>query len=117
MRDKNGKKKRKQTFLIGVILAIIIGLFSSQIQTTGAYKGILFILVILGIVVGLLNVANQEASKFLLAGVSLVLVSFMGSAALAIIPAVGSILSALMVLFVPATIIVALKSVFEIAKS
>jgi hypothetical protein len=109
------------SFLIGVILAIILGLFG---PTGTAGDIIVGILVILGIVVGLFNVGNEESSKVMIAGTVLVIVSFMGKTALAVglgnVAYVGGaiqgILDALVLLFVPATIIVALKSLFELAK-
>jgi len=71
---------------------------------------------VLGIVIGLLNITVKESSKFLLASLVLVIVTYMGQGVLIIIPQIGSILSVLLVLFVPATIIVALKTVFELAR-
>lgn len=102
-------------FLIGVILAIVIGLFKAQLGAT-AENAILALLVILGLVVGLLNVGDKDIHTFLLAGLALVIVSYMGTNVLVIIPQISEILNALLILFIPATIIVALKSVFSIAK-
>lgn len=100
-------------FLIGVILAIIIGI----IGVSSAGNTWAIVLIVLGILVGLLNVAGAESKDFLLAGAVLVIVSSMGGQAyLDQIPYIGEIVSALVILFVPATIIVALKSVFAIAK-
>ena len=108
-------------FLIGVLLAVILGIFSSQLSS--AYNAILGLLVIAGILVGLLNIGSKESSKFLLAALALVIVSYMGDNAISALgavaligPILSDILSALLVLFVPATIIVALKTVFSIAK-
>lgn len=98
-------------FLIGVILALIIGLFAVTDPIA------LTILFILGIVVGLLNIRDEEINTFLLAGVVLVIVSSMGAEALEAISQMQGILKALLVMFVPATIIVALKSVFSVAKA
>ena len=116
VKKKYGNLIGAWAFLIGVILAAVIGLFTKFVGAE-TYTTISMILVVLGIIVGLLNVANKESSGFLLAGVVLVLVSFMGQSVLSIIPQVRLILGALLTLFVPATIIVALKSVFEISKS
>jgi len=102
-------------FLIGVILAVVIGLFSLQFGAT-TNKVILGALVILGIIVGLLNIGIKDSSNFLLAAIGLVIVSYIGQGILIIIPQIGGILNALLVLFVPATIIVALRTIFEIAK-
>tara|TARA_Y100000310_G_C20674703_1_gene812308 strand:- start:492 stop:860 length:369 start_codon:yes stop_codon:yes gene_type:complete len=107
-------------FLIGVILAIIIGLFFQE----NINPVILGILSVLGLIVGYF-VSNEQSQTFLLATVSLVLVSFAGISGLILNAAfigvqigkiISSILGALIVLFVPATIIVALKTVFAIAK-
>lgn len=103
------------SFLIGVILAVIIGLFKAQLGAA-AGSAILAILVILGLVVGLLNVGDKNANAFLLAGLALVIVSFMGANALGVIPQIGEILNTLLIMFIPATVIVALKSVFSISK-
>ena len=98
-----------------MLLAIVIGLFTSYLGAE-TYKIILIVLVVLGIIIGLLNVNHKESSGFLLAGLALVVVSFFGQATLSIIPQIGSVLSALLVLFVPAVIIVALKAMFVISR-
>jgi len=109
-------------FLGGLILAVILGLFSASLNPS-IYSVIVALLVIAGILVGLLNVTSKESQGFLLAGVSLVIVSYCGQGTLTglgnitwIGPILSNVLSSLMILFVPTTIIVALKSVFELAK-
>lgn len=99
-------------FLIGVILAVIVGLVG-LVATEGIWA---IALVILGIIIGLLNVGGAELKEFLLAGTVLVIVSSLGGGILLGVGYVGPILQALVVLFVPATIVVALKVVFAIAK-
>ena len=108
-------------FLVGVVLAVLVGFFAGE----NLNPIILYILAGLGIVVGYF-VAEKDVKTFLLASVSLVLVSYAGVQGLVLSAAlsginIGYILSAMMgallVLFVPATIIVALKTVFSIAKS
>jgi uncharacterized membrane protein (UPF0136 family) len=85
---------------------------------------VLSILAILGVIVGYF-VNDKESQTFLLASVSLVIVSFAGIQGLVLNAAIigidigeliSSILGALLVLFVPATIVVALKVVFAIAR-
>ena len=102
-------------FLIGIVIAVTLGAFSAQV-TASAKTTVLWILVLLGIVIGLLNITNKESSRFLLASLALVIVSYFGRTILMIIPTLGSVLGSLLVLFVPATIIVALKLVFEMSK-
>ncbi|MBC8494807.1 hypothetical protein H8D36_01505 [archaeon] len=96
-------------FLVGFILALIFGAF-------GAVDVLAWLLVVLGLVVGFLNITDKETKPFLLAGTVLVIVSALGANAMSVIPVVGSILNAILALFIPATIIVALKSVFQLAK-
>ncbi len=78
------------------------------------------ILALLGLIVGLLNVGGAETTSFLMAGTVLVIVTGLGGDSIRDVPGIGSMLSgilnAIMILFVPATVVVALKSVFEIAK-
>ena len=113
-------------FLIGVILAIAIGLSTTLLpipMLTIYSKQIYAILVLLGIVVGFLNVTGRETQTFLIAGAVLVIVSRFGMDGVTatiigfgVSAAVSSVFGALIALFAPATIIVALKTVFSIAK-
>jgi hypothetical protein len=106
-------------FLIGIILAIVLGLFAESF--TGVSRNVLYIgLVVLGLVVGFLIVGDKDAMNFLIAAVSLVVVSGLGNNSLLFIANISpiltyivKILSALLVMFIPATIIVALKTVFS----
>ncbi len=100
-------------FLIGIILAVIFGFLAYQ-----TWLG--WLLVVLGIVIGLLNIADVEVQPFLIAGVVLVIVSYFGAGVFAFerlgVEFLGNILSNVLMLFVPATVIVALKSVFSMAR-
>ena len=105
-------------FLFGIILAVV-GLFAGE-NTSPIILGIL---AILGLVVGF-SVSEKNVQTFLFASVSLVIVSFAGMQGLVLSAAVmgisigkivASILGTLLVLFVPAAIIVSLKTVFSIA--
>ncbi|MEM4181566.1 MAG: hypothetical protein QXX68_00160 [Candidatus Pacearchaeota archaeon] len=107
-------------FLIGVILAVLVGILQTTLDIRSS--GIPYILlVILGVGVGLFNFNEKDSFTFLVASLSLVIVSGFGQTALVyvskvpILSSLSDILAALMVMFVPATIIVALKTVFSIA--
>jgi hypothetical protein len=108
-------------FLIGVIFAIAMGLSQKLFNITYSNTPYAF-LVILGMIIGFLNVGDRDSMTFLIASLSLVIVSGFGQSALIYvsnIPFLSSltaILAALLVMFVPATIIVALKVVFNLAK-
>ncbi len=113
-------------FLFGVILAIIIGLSTTLLPIpalTFYSKQIYAVLVLLGILVGFTNVTGRDSQTFLIAGTALVIVSKFGMdgvtgslIGIGVGDAVSSVFGALLALFAPATIIVALKTVFSIAR-
>ena len=98
------------TFVIGGIVAIIFGFLGSITATVG------WILMVIGLIVGLLNIADEEVQPFLMSGVVLIIAAAFGQSTVSVIPTASNILSALLFIFVPATIIVALKNVFSLAK-
>jgi uncharacterized membrane protein len=112
-------------FLAGVILAVIVGIFTIiiPIDRISSFNAQIYgILVLLGIVVGFMNSGGKDSHTFLLAGTALVIVSGFGMDSvygsllgIGIVETVRTIFAALLVLFVPATIIVALKTVFSIS--
>ena len=108
-------------FLVGVIFAVLMGISQKLFNTT--YSNIPYaFLVVLGIIIGFLNIGDRDSMTFLIASLSLVIVSGFGQSALIyvsnipILSSLTAILASLLVMFVPATIIVALKVVFNLAK-
>ena len=100
-------------FLAGVLLALLVGLFMGQATGT-----MVTILIALGIIVGLLNIAEKETVPYLIASIALLVA---GSAGLSGLPFANLInLEAMLgniVLFVaPAAVIVALKTVITLGK-
>ena len=99
----------KWAFIIGLVVAVLAGLF---FQPTWA----IWILAILGVIVGLLNISAAETRSFLLAAIALTL----SATALNTIPVVGTALSFVLpfvVAFVAgAMIVVALKELFVTAR-
>lgn len=115
-------------FLIGIVMAVIMGFFTIFF---GNYMNpiIIIFIALLGLIVGYF-VAEKDIKTFLLASTASVVAAFAGIQGLATNVALlginvsgvqlgkmlASILSALLFLFVPATIIVALKTVFSLSK-
>lgn len=99
----------KWAFIVGLVVAVLAGLF---FQPTWA----VWILAILGVIVGFLNISAEETRSFLLAAIALTL----SATALNTIPVVGTALSFVLpfvVAFVAgATIVVALKELFATAR-
>jgi hypothetical protein len=114
-------------FLIGIILAVVIGVVTKliPIPALASYSPQIYaMLVVLGLIVGFsINITGKNSQTFLITGAILVVVSKFGMESatgsligIGIGDAVSSIFGALLVLFAPATIIVAVKTVFGIAK-
>jgi len=105
-------------FLLGIIIAIIAGIFKTWIDPTMVTS----VLVILGFVIGLLGAIGQgsidkaEAQMFLLAVVALIAAGSSG-AILAGIPIIGVYLSDIVgyiaALVMPAAVIIALESIWR----
>jgi len=107
-------------FLLGVIIALIAGIASSQVAAYAPY--IALVLVILGLIVGFLNIKDKQVTNFLVAAITLVVLGTTagGLTAINIIVApLGTILAAIVVqiaLFaMPAALVVALKDIYNIA--
>ena len=104
-------------FLLGAVVAILTGAVSPD----NSNPTVASFLVLLGVIVGLLNITTREANSFLLASVVLVFVSGLGITVFQEVESIGvylaSILAKIIVFVVPATLIVALKSIFSLARS
>lgn len=104
-------------FILGVVIAIAAGLLAGAL--TSAVAGyVTLTLVVLGLVVGFLNIGDKDMKEFLLAVIAL---GVIGSANLSAIPAAGTYLAAMVlniIAFVaPAALIVALKVVYNMSSS
>ena len=108
-------------FLAGVLIAVLVGIFASDYINPLVFG----ILALLGIIVGFF-VAEKDVQTFLLASVSMVIVSYMGIQGLLVGAAISgysagkiatAVLQTLLALFVPAAVVVSIKTVFSIARS
>jgi len=100
-------------FVLGVLLAVVAGLMSSLLPA-----GIVGLaLVVLGLIVGLLNIDKKETVNFLVAAIALMLT---GLAQVENLPLVGqyldSILGNILMFVAPAVLVVALKTIFSMGK-
>ena len=102
------------SFIIGLVIALIFGLMPSL--SGGSW---ISILVILGVIVGFLNVTGKEVHGFLVASIAVMLAGG-SSNIMSAVPLVGSFLEKILnnfVIFVaPAAIIVAVKELLTLAR-
>jgi hypothetical protein len=101
-------------FIVGLIIAIIAGFWPLETVTTS-------VLIVLGLIVGFLNITGKETNSFLFATLVLVVMTSMGGQVLAGIRFVGPMLqnmfSAMMLFIIPAGVVVGLKAIYSLAES
>jgi len=100
----------KWAFIIGLVLAVVVGyIFQAE--------WVIWVLAILGVIVGLLNVTREDAQSFLLAAIAFGL----SATALSTVPVLGlqitNILGYVAVFVAGAMVVVALKVLFQTARS
>jgi hypothetical protein len=97
-------------FIVGILIAIIAGLVPAWQTPT-----ITWVLVILGLIVGLLNISAKETVEFLVASIALLVIGSAGA-----IPALGtiilSVLANIVAFVAPAALVVALLSIYKLAQ-
>lgn len=118
-----GKELGKWCFIIGVIIALIIGIGAATVgwPTGVTLNWLILLLVVLGLIVGFANITAKEATPFLIAAVALLIANTAGLANInTLIPYLGSILagivSNLLIMVAPAALVVAVKGFYEMSK-
>ena len=113
-----GSKFGQWAFIAGVLIAAVVGVFSAKLSSD-TLGMLVLALVILGLVVGFLNVSEKETTAFLVASAALLITNTAG-VTLAKIPTVGDSLAGVVnqigVFVAPAAILVALKAIWALAK-
>ena len=107
------------SFIIGVIIAIVLGVFSLGTATPILAS----LLVVLGLIVGFLNVTGKETKEFLLVAAVIIIAASMGAGAGAYLSGVtvignylAGIFGQLLAFIVPATIVVGLKDIWSLGQ-
>ena len=99
-------------FIVGLIIAAVAGIMAPQNTV------VIIILIILGIIIGILNITAKEIMLFLVATIALVVVGnvFAPLTVLDIGKILGNMLSYVATLMAPAAIIGAIKALWAIGK-
>ncbi len=114
------KKIGEVSFVLGVVLAVILGLIGSYLGTLEPW--LISLLIVLGLIVGFVNIGGKDTKDFVLIAVALVLVAYVGGASgtLTTILYIGEYLAgvfnAIMAFVVPAVVVVALKDIYALAQ-
>lgn len=99
-------------FLIGVALSIIAALVP-QLQT----QTVAWVLVLLGFIVGLLNITAKETQEFLVATIALVIVADAAANLVQLGVVMAAVLGNIVLFVFPAALVVALKTIWELASA
>ncbi|MBI5051170.1 hypothetical protein HZC08_00255 [Candidatus Micrarchaeota archaeon] len=117
----DNEKMGEWAFILGVVIAVIVGAFSAWVQP---WQGFLMaLLALLGLVVGLLNVSSKEVDSFLIATIVLMVGATSIGSTFGVIGNLGTGIGQIVVGFVqaltafvaPGAVLVALKSVYGLA--
>ena len=100
------------SFIIGFIIALLMGIFSNLAVPTATAT---IILLILGLIVGLLNITDKEIMPFLIACIALMIAATIAT----IIPFdwIPRVLASIVIFVLPAAIIASLKAIYVIARN
>lgn len=116
------KKIGHYSFIGGVIIAVVLGLVPAA--TLGAASAWLTsLLVILGLIVGFINVTGKETKEFMMVAIVLIIAAFAGGASstLSNVQIIGQYLSGIftqiLAFVVPATVVVGLKDIWNLGQN
>ncbi len=97
------------SFIVGFFIALILGIMQNNAQW------VVYVLLVLGLIIGLLNISDREIVPFLVSTVALIVA---GSAVASIsqIPGViDNILVNITIFVVPAAVIASVKAIYALA--
>ena len=110
------------SFIGGVIIAVVLGLASSALGPV-AVAWLTSLLVVLGLIVGFLNVAGKEVKDFLLVAVVLMIAAFVAGGAdtlggvQTIGPYLSGIFNQILAFVITVTIVVGLKEIWSMGQN
>jgi len=105
-------------FSIGLVVAIIVGIMAALGMAASFMPEIIIVLIILGLIVGFLNITAKEILLFLVATIALIVVGgvFAPLNVFAIGNILDNILALIATLMAPAAIVAAIKALWAVGK-
>ncbi|MCX6803157.1 MAG: hypothetical protein NTY48_01150 [Candidatus Diapherotrites archaeon] len=111
-------------FLIGFILAIILGVVQGLVPSVigAAALWVLVVLVILGVIVGLLNIKDKHITEFLIAVIAVTMIGMipinqLGLASEPVGIFLGAILQSIVAFSAPAALVLGLKQIWVLGSN
>ena len=105
-------------FSIGLVVAIIVGIMAALGMAASFMPEIIIVLIILGLIVGFLNITAKEILLFLVATIALIVVGgvFAPLSVFAIGNMLDNILALIATLMAPAAIVAAIKALWAVGR-
>ena len=122
VKNRMEQKIGHYSFIGGVIIAVVLGLVPSATLGTAAVW-LASLLVVLGLLVGFLNVTGKETKEFMMVATVLIIAAFAGGASdtLGGVQVIGEylqgIFSSVLAFVVPATVVVGLKDIWSLGQN
>ena len=108
------KKIGHYAFIVGIIIAILAGLFPDARESSA------ILLLVLGLIVGFMNVTGKETQGFLIASIALLVAGGAANFALISWQGMGGIIEIILAnitrFVAPAAVVVAVRAVFNLAE-
>lgn len=101
-------------FLLGVLIAIVTAFVAMDAAMVAT------VLIVLGLIVGLVNVTDKETTSFLVASIALILTGNATAGLVVVAPSltiVSQVMASIALFVAPAALIVALKAIWNMASS
>jgi len=106
-------------FILGLVIAVVVGILAALgIVGAAVMPAIIIVLIILGLIVGFLNITAKEILLFLVATIALIVVGgvFAPLSAFSIGAMLDAILALVATLMAPAAIVAAIKALWAVGK-
>lgn len=122
MAKKQQKGMGKVLFVVGVLIALIMGIGAAMETGWASNPWLVLLLVVLGLVVGFFNIAASEVSAFLTGTVGLILATAVANLVSidTLVRGVGTFIQAslgnFIILIGAAAVVVSFKAVYSLAK-
>ena len=99
------------SFIVGFLIALVLGAIGLTTPT------VVYALLVLGLVVGLLNISDKEIVPFLVATVALIVAGSAAGSISQIPSSISNILVNITIFVVPAAVIGSVKAIYALASS
>lgn len=100
-------------YVVGFLIALIVALISQE----GLTESWIFILVVLGFIVGLLNIRDEEVVTYLVASIAFILSAWAFMWNVGELPFLNTFMQAIIVFTVPGAMVVSFKALYNVAKN